>query len=241
MKFLSKIALVAMLCAPSIAMAEGESEPDPSKEFNWTQHAAPFGDDSYKKFDAEGGPLGDGAVGPEKRPLAPGEEEEPMSVPFIFVLINFGLLLILLGWKAAPIATQMAQTRSDEIKTALDEAARLRNAAKDKLDEYSSKLKAADAEIDQMIKTMRETAEADRERIIAAAEAQAVIMKKDAADRIAAEIERARASLRQEVVLAASGVAEQLLRDKTTAKDQSNLVDAFLKDVNDATPMRRPS
>jgi F0F1-type ATP synthase membrane subunit b/b' len=222
----------------------GEGDHDPSREFNWTSHPSPFGKGSYNSYDVEGGPMGDGAMGPEKRPLLAGEEEEPMSVPFMFVLFNFGLLLILLGWKAGPIATEMAQKRSDEIKTALDEAARLRNAAKDKLDEYSSKLRTAESEIDQMITTMRETAESDRQRIIAAAEAQAAILQKDAAERIAAEIDRPRAILRQEVVLAASGVAEKLLREKTTATDQSNLVDAFQKDVNDATTLgsgRRPS
>jgi F-type H+-transporting ATPase subunit b len=252
-----RLAILALLCVPTLASAqpaemEGGHAPehgaeheaghhDPSQEFNWVSHPMPFGSDSYKKFDAKGGPLGDGAMGIEKRPLAPGEEEEPMSVPFIFVLINFGLVLILLGKKAGPIATSMASTRSDEIKTALDEAARLRNAAKDKLDEYSTKLKTAESEIDQMITTMRETAESDRQRIIAAAEAQAALLQKDAAERIAAEIERARVVLRREVVMAASGVAEKLLREKTTATDQSNLVDAFLKDVNDATTMRRPS
>jgi F-type H+-transporting ATPase subunit b len=190
---------------------------DPSQHFNWATHLSPFGSSSYNNVDEHGGTLQAG--------------EEHMSVPFVFVLINFGIILFILGWKVAPMARQMAEKRSDDIKGALDEAAKLRDQAKAKLDEYSSKLRAAETEIDTMIKTMREDAESERQRIIAAAEAQAAALKKDAEERIAAEIERARVMLQREVVLAATGVAEQLLRDKTTPADQAKLVDAFLGNV----------
>lgn len=199
---------------------------DPSKYFNWFDGA----DLSYKNKDQYGGPLGDGKVGPEARP----GDEAPMSVPFILVLINFGILLILIGWKVAPMANRAAANRSDDIKTALDEAAKLRAQAQTKLEEYSTKLKAAEDEMAQMIDGMRKDAEAEKARIIAAAEAQARALEKDAEERIAAEIVRARAELQREVVIAAAGVAEQLLRARTTPADQAKLVDTFLADVGKA-------
>jgi len=241
---LRRLAIVAVLAVapvgPSVAFADEVEEPgmsehgehgeaghaehaehgDPSKTFNWTSHWLPFGSSSYNNIDQHGGTLESG--------------EEHMSVPFVLVLINFGIILVILGWKVAPMARQMAETRSDDIKGALDEAAKLRDQAKAKLEEYSTKLKAAESEIDSMITTMREDAEAERKRIIAAAEAQAEALKKDAEDRIAAEIERARIALQREVVVAAAGVAEQLLRDKTTPADQAKLVDAFLGNVTTA-------
>jgi len=234
------ILIALLLAAPSLAYAQAERESpekgeevhDPTQHYNWASHLSPYGKNGYQSLDEEGGPMGDGKLGPEGKPLKEGEEEEQMSPPFIFVLINFGLLLILLGKKAAPIANEMAMKRSDEIKTSLDEAARLRTAAKDKLDEYNAKLKQAESEIDTMIKTMRETAEEDRKRIIAAAEAQAALLKKDAEERIAAEIDRARHTLQREVVEAAAAVAEKTLREKTTPADQNNLVDSFLKGVS---------
>lgn len=190
---------------------------DPSKSFNWYENLAPFGSSSYKSHDQHGGTL------------EPGEE--PMSVPFILVLVNFAIVLFIIGWKVGPMAGQMAAKRSDEIKTALDEAARLRTQAKEKLAEYDRKLRAAETEIEQLIKDMRADAEADKARIIAAAEAQAAALKKDAEERIAAEIDRARHLLQREVTSAANTVAERLLRDKTTAADQAKQVDAFLRDV----------
>jgi F-type H+-transporting ATPase subunit b len=195
---------------------------DPSKTFNWFENLAPFGSSSYKSHDKQGGTLEEG--------------EEPMSVPFILVLVNFGIVLFIIGWKVGPMAGQMAAKRSDEIKSALDEAARLRNDAKDKLGEYDRKLRAAETEIDQMIKEMRADAESEKQRIIAAAEAQAAALKKDAEERIAAEIDRARHTLQREVAAAASAVAERVLAEKITAADQAKLVDTFLRDVTTGSP-----
>jgi F0F1-type ATP synthase membrane subunit b/b' len=216
----------------------GHSFHDPSLMFNWLNNPAPFGGSSYKAQDQYGGPMGDNALGPDKVPLPPGATEEPMSVPFVLVLINFGIVLFILGWKVGPVARQMAEKRSDDIKGALDEAARLRKQAADKLAEYSTKLRAAESEIDQLIKDMRSDAEAERARIIASAEAQAAALKKDAEERIAAEIERAQYALQKEVVLAATTVAEGLLRTKTTAADQAALVDTFIRNVDAAAGAR---
>lgn len=193
---------------------------DPSKRFNFFR--LHYGKDQF------GGKFGDGVQGPH------GEPEEPMSGPFAFMLINFGLLLVLLGKYGGPVVRKMAETRSDEIKSALDEAARLRQAAADKLDEYSAKLTAAQAEMATMLTNMRADAEAEKQRIMAAAEQQAAASRRDAELRIAAEIERARTELAREVAVAAAAAAEKLLREKTTPTDQAALVDTFIKDVESA-------
>jgi len=187
---------------------------DPTKHYN-------FFDLGYAHKDQQGGSL-EGT-------------EEAMSPPFALLVMNFGVLLIILAWKGGPVVRKMAETRHDEIKNALEEAARLRTQAKAKLDEYSTKLKAAEAEVEQMIKDIRGDAEAEKQRIIAAAEAQAVALKKDAEERIGAEIARARASLQRDVVTAAMTVAERLLRERTTATDQNGLVDKFISDLGKST------
>jgi F-type H+-transporting ATPase subunit b len=234
----------ALVCAPATALAQtdveatgsqheaghtvgahgdaahGAHHADPSKHFNWF-------DVGYKKKDIAGGKLGDGEQNGE-----PGEE--PMSAPFALMLLNFGILLVILAKLGGPAARKMAETRSDQIKGALDEAAKLRQAAADKLDEYSTKLTAAEAEMKSMLDGMRADAEAERARIVTAAEAQAAAVKKDAEQRIAAEIQRARVELAREVSLAATAAAEQLLRDKATAADHTKLIDTFVKDVEAA-------
>ena len=207
-------------------------EGDPSKHFNF------FGLQSghlfdYMGKDEYGGKFGDNKMtDPESGRVIP--EEEPASPPFVFMLLNFALLLGILAWKAAPLGRKTAEERHDLIKSALDEAAKLRQQAADKLAEYEKRLKSADAEIAQLVQGMRADAEADKKRILEAAERQAAQMKREAEQRIAAEIETARAQLTREVTAAAAAATEKLLREKMTPSDQQNLVNSFLADVQRA-------
>jgi len=217
--------------------AADEEEEDPSRHFNFVG-ISPGHLFDYSGKDEFGGKFGDGkmvdpATGHEIH------EEEPASPPFVFVLFNFAILLGLLAWKGAPIARKVAEERHDLIKTALDEAARLRQQAADKLAEYDARLKAADAEIKQMIEGIRASADRDKQDILAAAEAQAAQMKRDAELRIAAEIELARAQLTREVTAAAAAATETLLRDKLNTGDQQTLVASFITGVQGAAPAGR--
>ena len=210
---------------------EDEAEADPSRHFNFFgfQPGHVF---DYMGKDEYGGKFGDGVMADPETGRAI-HEEEPASPPFVFMLLNFALLLGLLAWKLRPVGEKVAQERHDLIKTALDEAARLRQQAADKLAEYEVRLKDADTEIKQLVEGMRADAENEKQRILAAAEAQAALMKRDAELRIAAEIELARALLTREVTAASAAATEKLLREKMTAADQQTLVSAFISDVTD--------
>lgn len=199
-------AFIAGLFGPAAASPAG----DPTEHFNWT-------DLGYKDKDAAGGPLEAG--------------DAPMSPPMILMFVNFGIVLFIIGWKVRPKVSGYMKTRHETIKTALDEAARLRDQAKSKLDEYTEMVKKAEAELEQMVKDMRADAEAEKKRIIAEAEAQAKALERDAQARIAAEIERARALLEREVVTAAVAAAESIIRKQATADDQTRLIDTFIGDV----------
>ena len=56
-------------------------------------------------------------------------------------------------------------------------------------------------------------------------------MKKDAEQRIAAEIEYARAALTKEVTYAATKATEDLLKKKMVPSDQQKLVTSFISDI----------
>jgi len=196
---------------------------DPTKNWNW------FGI-HYGK-DLAGGKLGDGQNFDPKTGKTVDGPEEPMSAPFLLMAVNFLILVALLVWKGKPAAQKLAVDRHDQIKTALDEAAKLRKQAQDKLTEYETKLKDADAEIKKLVDGIRTDAEADKVRILANAEKQSAQMKRDAELRIAAEIEVARAMLTREVTAAASAATEKLLRAKMMPGDQQKLVSSFITDV----------
>lgn len=183
---------------------------DPSAHFNWVD----FG---YSSKDVNGGTLEKG--------------EESMSPPFLGMLINFGVVLFILGWKVWPGLQRYTAKRHDTIKSALEEAGKLREEARAKLDQYTAQTERAEREIDQMVAEIRAGAEAEKERILAEAKAQAEAMKRDAQQRINAEIDRARAELEREVVAAAIAVAERLIRENATKNDQTQLVDGFIQDI----------
>jgi F-type H+-transporting ATPase subunit b len=250
--------ILAMLLAPAIAYAqhgdpdtgnetpagtppghdaphgEGHGAADPTKHFNWV--GPPF---EHSGKDIYGGKLGDGKMidphtgqqvmdphHPEK-PAA----EEPMAPPFVWLLLNFGLLLLILARFGGPAARRLAQERHDQINTALEEARKLREQAAKKLAEYEARVKDVDSEVRKLVEGIRTDAESDKKRILEAAEAQAKQMKRDAETRIAAEIEYARKSLQREVTLAAANATEKLLKDKLSGDDQSKLVSTFISNV----------
>ena len=196
---------------------------------------------SYKSKDVYGGKLGDGkmvdphtgqaVIDPHTGKPA---QEEPMSPPFVFMLLNFGILLLILAKYGGPAARKLAQERHDQIKTALDEAAKLRDQAQTKLTEYETRIKDVDAEVKKLVDGIRADAEADKQRILTAAAAQAAQMKRDAEQRIAAEIELARTQLTKEVTAAAAGATEKLLREKVTSDDQNKLVGTFIANMGTA-------
>ncbi|HEY3804221.1 MAG TPA: hypothetical protein VGL61_16505 [Kofleriaceae bacterium] len=205
--------------------AEGKTEPvdpDPSQHFNYTNV-------HYGGKDEYGGKYGDGVETNKHGTVL--HEEEPMSPPFVFMLINFGIFIALLGWKGAPAANKLAAERHDQIKDALDEAARLREQAKHKLEEYEARIKGMDSEIKMLVDGIRKDAESDKARILEAAAEQAAQMKRDAELRIAAEIELARLQLTKEVTAATVAATEKIVKDKATPDDQRKLVSTFISDL----------
>ena len=199
---------------------------DPSKHFRYV--GPPFG---HGGKDVAGGKFGDGVNhNPETGHTVEGAEE-PMSAPFIYMVLNFVLLLFILLKFGGPAAKRSAADRHDQIKTALDEAAKLRKQAADKLAEFESRIKDADSDIKKLVDGLRADAEADKARILENAEKQAALMKRDAEQRIAAEIEYARAQLTREVTAAAAAATEKLLRAKMTPGDQQKLVTSFITDI----------
>jgi F0F1-type ATP synthase membrane subunit b/b' len=209
----------------------GEEHVDMTKYWNFVGYKSGSLFD-YTKKDAMGGPLGDGKmVDPTTGAVV--NEEEPGSPPFVLMLLNFGILMLILGKYGGPVAKKLAVDRHDQIKTALDDAAKLREQAQTKLTEYEARIKNVDDEVKKLVDGIRADADADKARILEAAAKQAAQMKKDAETRIAAEIELARAQLTREVTAAAAAATEKLLREKMQPADQAKLVGNFISNVQE--------
>ncbi|MEO6950909.1 MAG: ATP synthase F0 subunit B [Polyangia bacterium] len=156
--------------------------------------------------------------------------------PYGWALVNFVVFLGILSrilWK--PIKAGFIE-RHGKIKNELGEAQRLRKEAEAQLAEYTRKVAHVDQEVETLLAQLRKEAEADRARIIAAAEDEAKRLKVEADKQIQLEIERARAALRQETVEAALKAAEEILRTRITADDQQKLAERYLVSVEKQKP-----
>ena len=88
---------------------------------------------------------------------------------------------------------------------------------------------------------IRKEAEAEKARIMAAAEADAKRLKEDAERQIAAEIDRARRELRRGVIEAAIAAAEDSLKKNIGADDQRKMAEHYVHDVEARAKAGRPS
>jgi len=208
-RWLSSLAVVLALSAPSLGRAEEPAGAEPAA-------AEEGGIVNWWSWD----------YGPNAKP-----EHKNWPPPFGYALINFAVFLTVMGKLFGKSLVQFVRDRHDKIKLDLDEAAKLRDGAQAMLLEYQKKVQNVDEEIEELLATIRKEAEAEKARLIAAAEEQAKRLKSDAERQIAAEIERARLELRRGVIEAAIGAAEQLLQKQIGADDQRKIAERYVAGI----------
>jgi len=113
------------------------------------------------------------------------------SVTFIITIINITILFIILRKLLFKPVTKFMADRAKRIQDSLDQADKDRTQAKALYKEYEDKLKNAEAEAGEIIKTARDNANMEASRIIAegkteAAEIISAAHKQIEADRLAA-------------------------------------------------------
>jgi F-type H+-transporting ATPase subunit b len=222
----------ATILAPGDRGGGGHDEPGPGAEAEAEHHRAHHPAEPPAPINWFEWHTGKNALGGE---LAAGQE--PMAPGLLFALFNFAVFLGLLVKFAGPKLATHLRTRHDSIKEQLQEAARLRREAREKLEEYGRRIAGVDAEVDRLIGEIRAETEAEKQMILEQARHQADAMKRDAERRIESEIARARGMLEREVVAAAVAAAEKLLGERTTAADQTRMFDTFLETL---APASRP-
>ena len=162
-----------------------------------------------------------------------GCAEVASSVEFWGSVVNFTLLmviLVLMGRK--PLGTFLVSRRR-AIEEGLAEATRLHETAKKKYDEYQNRLEKLDREIAAIRKEMVAAGEAERDRIVAEAEAKAARMRREAEFLIEQQVKQLRVDLTREAVDAAVNAAESVLRETMSNDDQQRLAQQYLERLNE--------
>ncbi len=165
---------------------------------------------------------------------AAGAAEAAPPVDWLKVLlsfVNFGVLVFILIRFGGPIVRDMLRKRHDTIKNDLEAAAALRGAAESRLREYEQRLANIEHEIAELGAAIKREADAEAQRIIAAAQEAAARMNAEAEFLIHQEVRRIEIELRRDAALHAIELAEKLLSSKMTEADHRRLADQFVREM----------
>jgi F-type H+-transporting ATPase subunit b len=144
-------------------------------------------------------------------------------------VFNFLVFLFLITFFGGPRIRSYLVSRRQQIAGDLAEAQRLREEAQAKHDEFTQRLAQLDQEMEQIRQEMVKAGEAERDRIVAEAEAKSARVRRETRFVIEQQMKQLREDLTREAVEAAVGAADQALREKITSADQERLAKQYLE------------
>jgi F-type H+-transporting ATPase subunit b len=148
-----------------------------------------------------------------------------------FQLLNFAVLVFLLVKFGGPAVKKALEARSGQIKTDLASAAETRAEAQARFEKQEKRLAALEQEIAAITAGIKQEAEAEKARLIAAAEERAKRIQEESSFIIEQQTKQAEEDLRREVAIAAVALAEKIVRSQMGSSDQQRLIDTFVGDV----------
>lgn len=162
---------------------------------------------------------------------AGGGYSDAMVKELYYRIMNFSVLIVVLVVLARKPLKKGLSDRAQSIKDELADLESKKAKAQAELAEVEKRLKDAEGDRETIVADFRAQGEKERAKIIAAAEISAERIKAQAQFTIDQETAVAKAELRKEVAQLSAALAEDLLRQKITAEDQTRLVDEYLAKV----------
>lgn len=153
---------------------------------------------------------------------------------FALRTINFAILVAVLVKLLKKPITGFLTTRREDIQKLLAELEAKKQEADKVSAEYRSRLAALDAETKKIVDELLTEGEAEKQKILAAAERQAEYIKQQAQLAAQQEIKVAREKLQEEIADLSVAAAAELLKKHMKAKDQDHLVKDFMTRVVEA-------
>ncbi len=144
-------------------------------------------------------------------------------------IFNF-LLLVLAGWYVWKRWVKgLLEERSEKIKTAIEEAERVKKEAEQKLKEYEQKMASFEERMEEVRRRIIEEAEAERDRIIKEAHLTVESLREQARRSVEQEVRKARMRVHREVVEMAIEMARSVLEENITREDQERIIKAYIE------------
>ena len=173
--------------------------------------------------------------GAEAEAPAPKLDTGKLALQFL----NFAVLAVVIGWFGGKAINKALLARHQQLKADSVAAAEARSAAEGRAAVQQQRLETLETEIADMRAGIKQEAEDEKQRLIAAAEARAKSITEETKFLLDQQVKEAEITLRREVAEAAVKIAEQLVTRSMNAGDQQRLVDTFVSDVA-AAPATTP-
>jgi len=142
---------------------------------------------------------------------------------------TFLCFVALIVWKGGPAVKKFFLNRHLEVKKAVEEAQRAKADALAKAAEYDRKMTDIEGELKKLRETFAITAETEKQKMLAEAEATANRIKSDTQALIQSELEKAQGQLRSDAADMAVKLATGILSREIKAEDQTRLVSEFMQ------------
>jgi len=153
------------------------------------------------------------------------------SVTFVITIINITVLFLILRKLLFKPVTKFMADRAKRVQDSLDQAEKDRTQAKALYKEYEDKLKSADAEAGEIIKTARESATLEENRIIESAKAEASEIISAAHKQIEADRLAAVTKLRFETAALVMAASSKLAARELSRDDNRRYVNMLLDEL----------
>ncbi len=149
------------------------------------------------------------------------------GIPLWAKFLNFTIYAGLLAWLLARPMTEGLRKRAQNIRDALDQAGQERRLAETRLRELEDRFARLESELAAIRQQAEQDAQAEYQRIVAAAEADAARFRRLARMEIEGASQAARLELQAFAASKAVELAEALIRRELSAADQARLVATY--------------
>jgi F-type H+-transporting ATPase subunit b len=157
------------------------------------------------------------------------EDEERDYPAYLWMVINFLVLVGLLYFAGRKTVARFLKERRDRLMASIDEASRLKEEAEGRNAEFTEKLDRMKEEEGRIREELVTAAEREKERLVADAGTRAEKLRAEARKLVERERAEAQLVLRREAADKAVGVAREILLEKIGPGEHRRLVDDYMK------------
>jgi F-type H+-transporting ATPase subunit b len=150
---------------------------------------------------------------------------------FAFQLINFGILVAILGFFGGRAINKALAARHEQLKRDLEEAVQARAAAEARLAQQERRLGNLEKEVTALRASIKEEALGEEKRLVATAEEKARRIQEETKFLMAQEVKQAEIRFREEVAAQAVRIAEEVVQRSVKPEDDKRLSASFVADL----------